>query len=153
MWRAKAFCIALCAFIASQQSCAQEDISLRDGRYEVFYSAFNTTFISPEVAKAAGIVRAKDRGLLNISVVEYSDEESEQNRKPVKLKSIEGEVYDLLHNVPIRFSEVVEPDARYYLGTFRIASDNEFKRFRIKVLPEGETRPIEIEFQRRLFID
>jgi hypothetical protein len=40
------------------------------GDYRIFYSAFGSTFLSPEVAVANQIVRGKDRGIVNIAVVE-----------------------------------------------------------------------------------
>jgi hypothetical protein len=34
----------------------------------VFYSAFNSSFIAPDIAVANNIVRGKDKGLVNIAV-------------------------------------------------------------------------------------
>lgn len=138
---------------------AQEDISYQQGPYEVFYSVFNTSFISPEVAKAAGIVRAKNRGMLNISIIEHLSPDSEAAKtngsltRPAEVEFVEAEIFDLVHKKKIAFREIVEPSARYHLGTFKIANDNEFKRFRIKVLPKGSDDPIEFEFRRNLYID
>ena len=39
------------------------------GDYRVYYSAFNSSFVSPEVASAYDIVRGRDRGLINIAVM------------------------------------------------------------------------------------
>jgi len=39
------------------------------GEYSIFYSAFNSTFIDPDIAVANKIVRGKDKGLVNIAVV------------------------------------------------------------------------------------
>ena len=36
---------------------------------KIFFSAFNSTFIDPDVAVANKIVRGKDKGLVNIAVV------------------------------------------------------------------------------------
>lgn len=152
-----ALCFVLIFFPMSGWS--QEDISYREGSYEIFYSAFNTSFLSPEVAKAAGIERAKNRGMLNISVIEHVEKnagaagESPLNTRPAEVEYVKGEIFDLVHNVAIEFREVVEPSARYHLGTFKIANDNEFKEFRIKVLPKDSNEPIEFRFKRNLFID
>ena len=138
---------------------AQEDISYREGNYEIFYSAFNTSFISPEVATAAGIERAKNRGMLNISIIEHLEpDEAEKGRgasttRPAEVEYVAGEIFDLVHSKPIKFKEIVEPAARYHLGAFKIANDNEFKEFRIRVLPKGSKNPIEFRFKRNLFID
>lgn len=153
-----AACLSLAVLFISPfaiNANAQEDISHRQGRYEVFYSVFNTSFVSPEVARATGIVRAKNKGMINISVVEYEESTGSNNPMPipVELQSIEAEVYDLVYRLPIEFKEVVEPSARYYLGVFKISNDNEFKKFDVRVLPKGSDKPIEFSFERRLFID
>lgn len=127
---------------------AQEDISVIQGSYEVFYSAFNTSFISPEVASAAGIVRGKNKGLINISIVRYDDS---GQRFPVKALSIEGESYDLIYRNALDFKEIVEQGARYYLAPFKISSDNEFIKFDVTVEPEGAEKPVELSFKRRFF--
>jgi len=148
--------LALCG---TASALAQEDISYRQGQFEVFYSVFNTSFISPEVAKAAGIVRAKNKGMLNISVIEHLSPDTESAKahgsltRPAEVDLVKAEIFDLLHKKMITFREIVEPSARYHLGTFKIANDNEFKQFRIKVLPKGSDEPIEFEFRRNLFID
>ena len=129
---------------------AQEDISVSLDGYEVFYSAFNASFISPEVASAAGIVRGKNKGLVNISVVTY-DETGE--RHPVELDTIEGEAYDLIYRNPLEFKEVVEIGARYYLAPFKISADDEFIQFDIIVTPQNYGGVIPVKFKRRFFKD
>ena len=59
---------SLCSALMSY---AQEGISLRDGRYEVFYTTFNSSFITPEVAKAYGFVRGANRALINVAVISF----------------------------------------------------------------------------------
>lgn len=127
---------------------AQDDISVIQGSYEVFYSAFNTSFISPEVASAAGIVRGKNKGLVNVSIVRY---DNHGQRFPVKALSIEGESYDLIYRNTLVFKEIVEQGARYYLAPFKISSDNEFIKFDVAVEPEGAEKPVELSFKRRFF--
>ena len=39
------------------------------GDLKVFFSAFNSSFIQPDVASSYNIVRGKDKGLVNIAVV------------------------------------------------------------------------------------
>ena len=39
------------------------------GDIKIFYSAFDSSFIAPEVAVAYNFVRGKDKGLVNIAVV------------------------------------------------------------------------------------
>ena len=140
----------LCLATASYNAAAQDDISVSQDGYEVFYSAFNTSFISPEVASAAGIVRGKNKGLVNISIVRY-DEQGQ--RFPVEAKEITGESYDLIYRNPLAFKEIVEKGARYYLSPFKISADDEFVQFDISVIPMGAQKPVEIKFKRRFYKD
>ena len=127
---------------------AQENISVRDGSYEVFYSAFNTSFLSPEVASSLGIVRGDDRGLLNVSVIEHFPDGSSH---PIAAKTISGSSYDLLHRRSLDFQEVVETDARYYLAPFKITNDNEMIIIQVDVTPVTSDQSIAIKLERRFF--
>ena len=127
---------------------AQENISVRDGSYEVFYSAFNTSFLSPEVASSLGIVRGDDRGLLNVSVIEHFPDGSSH---PIAAKTISGSSYDLLHRRSLDFQEVVETDARYYLAPFKITNDNEMIIIQVDVTPVTSDQSIAIRLERRFF--
>ncbi len=145
--------IALCTILASilLWPCtltAQENISVREGRYEVFYSAFNTSFLSPKVASSLGIVRGDDRGLLNVSVLEYFPDGSSH---PIAAKTISGSSYDLLHRRSLDFQEVVETDARYYLAPFKITNDNEMIIIQVDVTPVTSDQSIAIRLERRFF--
>lgn len=134
-------------FFIPVMSAAQDNISVRDGEFEVFYSAFNTSFLKPDVARAAGVVRAPDRGLLNISIVQHG----EDGKVNVPAAEISGESYNLLHRRKLEFKELIEPGAQYYLAPFKIANDNELIVFDIEVTPEGSERAINFQFRQRFF--
>lgn len=125
------------------------DFSIKRGEYELFYSAFNTSFISPDVAQAAGIVRGKNKGLVNISVVRYENSE----RIPVVVQAIRGEAYDLIYRNALQFKPVSEPGAQYYLAPFKISSDNEYIQFDIQVDLKALQESVPITFKRRFYID
>ncbi len=132
-----------------QPVMADLDISVQRGDYEIFYSAFNTSFISPDVARAAGITRGKNKGLVNISVVRYEGGE----RIPVEVAAIEGEAWDLIYRNALDFKPIVEPGAVYYLAPFKITNDNEFIQFSIQVQPEGLGETVDIKFKRNFYLD
>ena len=54
----------------SQSAMAQDGVSYKKGAYEVIYTTFNSSFISPKVAQTYGFVRGKDRALMNLAVIE-----------------------------------------------------------------------------------
>jgi len=144
-------CISALLFalaLGSNAAMSQQDISVRQGDYEVFYSAFNTSFLSPEVAAAIDVVRARDRGLLNISIVKH---DGDGKSAPVAASSIRGESFDLLHRRTLEFQEVVETGARYYLAPFKITNDNELIVFDVQVVPLGSEQAIALKIERRFF--
>ena len=100
-------------------------------RWQIHYIALNTTFLTPKIATAYGIVRGPDRGLVNISILE--------NGQSVA-RPIEGSFRNLLgQTTALRFEEVREGDAIYYLATYRF-QDRETLRFELAV-----TFPCEVE--------
>ena len=63
------------------------------GDYDVHYNVLNSTFISPEVAKAYGIVRGKNRALINIAVRRRLDKGVTTAKKAI----VNGNSSDLIH--------------------------------------------------------
>ena len=135
----------------SVSAIAQQDISVRSGDYEIFYSAFNTSFLSPEVASAISVPRAKNRGLVNISIIWHDPQSG--SAEPVAATTIDGSSFNLIHRQTLDFKEVVEPGARYYLAPFKISNDNELISIDVEVLPAGAKDSVKVHFQRRFFLD
>lgn len=116
------------------------------GDIKVFYSAFNSSFVQPEIADALKIVRGKDRGIVNIAVLR--DGKSGGTTALVK-----GTVTNILAQQQIlAFFEVREGDTVYYLAPFRI--DNEdYLTFKIEVTPDPNQPPLALTFQKTLYQD
>ena len=114
------------------------------GPYEAHYVVVQSTFFSEEVAGKYGIVRGRDRALMNLSFLDES-------LTPVAV-SLNGISKNLLsQEVDLEFREVREGDAIYYLAEVR-HTDRETLRFRIQVTtPDGEVR--ELAFQQQMFWD
>lgn len=112
------------------------------GAYEAHYSVVSTTFLKPAVAAGYDIVRARDRALINIAVVDPAT-------GPVPA-TVSGTVTDLLGNTrDLEFREIREGAAIYYLATAR-HGDEETLRFRIDVtMPETGTH--QLAFQQKLY--
>ena len=124
------------------------EISFKQDGYEIFFSTFNTSFVAPKVAKAYGIVRSKSKALVNISVLKDNDGGKPQ---PVNAK-VTGQSYDLILTKKLDFFEVREQHAIYYLAQFDIEHKIPFY-FTVNVIPEGETRPIKVQFKKILWVD
>lgn len=95
------------------------------GDVTVHYNTFNSTFLQPDIAKAAELIRSKNQGVINVSVI--------KNGKPV-IASVTGTVKDLTSNsVPLNFRQVTEQGAIYYIAQYPV--------------PQQETRTFEIKVQ------
>ncbi|TNF81773.1 MAG: DUF4426 domain-containing protein [Gammaproteobacteria bacterium] len=128
--------------MASGQSHAEQKQML--GPYEAHYVVVPSTFFSEEVAEKYGIVRGRDRALMNLSFLDES-----LTPVPVQLTGISRNL--LSQEVALEFREVREGAAIYYLAEVR-HTDRETLRFRIEVTtPDGEVR--ELAFQQQMFWD
>lgn len=118
------------------------------GRYEVHYSLFASDFLSPQVARAYGVVRAPDRALLNVAVRRREDSGS---TVPVAA-AIEATRSDLVHRQPLPFREVREDGAIYYLADFPFRNE-ETHYLELRIRPEGDTATLELRFNKMLYTD
>ena len=119
------------------------------GEYKIFYSAFNSSFIDPDIAVANDIVRGKDKGLVNIAVAKIPG---------VALPAtVTGKVSNIIQQTQtLEFVAVREQNTVYYLAPFEF--DNEdFLTFKIRVLPESDgpqrTYPYDFKFQKKMYVD
>jgi hypothetical protein len=127
---------------------SQAQNSERFGNFEVHHSVVNTTFLAPGIAERYGIVRGKDRAILNLAVREHRKDGSTVAR-PAKL---EGRTWDLFQNQFFEFREVREGEAIYYIGEFKF-SDGELRFFDLTLLPEGASRSYQLRFQHKVYVD
>ncbi|MCG9583993.1 DUF4426 domain-containing protein [Vibrio tubiashii] len=95
---------------------------------EVHYSAFNSTFLTPQVARSYKLKRNGYSAILNISVLDNS-----QVGKPAITAELSGSAKNLIGQTrELSFREVKEGSAIYYLAEFPI-SDEERLTFNIDV--------------------
>ncbi len=126
----------------SAHTLAEQKVSLAD--WDVHYIALNTTFLTPEVAKQYGIVRSKFNGLINISVLDKTTQESQS-------LLLSGEAKNLLGTVKkLSFKKVTEGKAIYYLATLPF-SDQE--QYRISVLINDGTQQKTLKFQHKFYAE
>ena len=136
---------SLCSALMSY---AQEGISLRDGRYEVFYTTFNSSFITPEVAKAYGFVRGANRALINVAVIETLSDGKTRNVNA----DIKASVNDLIYNQPLKFKRIQEQASIYYIAPFKINHKIDVY-FDLQIRPENSNKTIDLKFKKRLYHD
>ena len=97
---------------------------------DVHYSAFNSSFLQPQIAEAAGLTRAKNQGVLNIAVL----------RKGVSTTAtVSGQVRNLMGQISnLSFRQVREGEAIYYLAQFPFSEET--LTFTINVQSAGGPR-------------
>jgi uncharacterized membrane protein len=95
------------------------------GDVTVHYNTFNSTYLTPDIAKSAELIRSKNQGVINISVI--------KDGKP-QMAQVSGSVKDLTsQSVPLTFKQITEQGAVYYIAQYPV--------------PQQETRTFEIKVQ------
>jgi hypothetical protein len=116
------------------------------GSFEVHYSVFGSSFLQPDVAAAYGIVRAKDRAVINIAIRRGSGDAAAVSA------TLRGTRGDLIRKTPLEFREIREQQAVYYIAEFGFL-DGETQYFDIAIQPAGEARALELRFSQVLYAD
>lgn len=105
MRRLVPFLIALCLALPAAAERKQSF-----GDLDVHYSVFNSSFIQPDIAAAAGLTRSKTQGVINVAVLKAGK---------ASTAVVGGEVKDLLgKSTALTFRQVTEGGAIYYLAQF-----------------------------------
>lgn len=113
------------------------------GELEVHYSAFNSSFLQPDIAAAAGLTRSKTVGILNIAALRNG--QGQTARVTGNLKNLLGQ------SVELQFRQVLESGAVYYLAEFPLRQ-REILTFSIQV-QIGDTAPHTLTFSQEVFPD
>ena len=117
--------------------------------YTIHHNAIPTATLDPAIANEYRIQRSKYRGMINVSVIKDKKGTTGTSTPAVilaKATNIRGQ----LISIPMR--QVLEADAIYYIGEFRIA-DQETLNFDLQVQPQGETRFYKAKLTQQFFID
>ncbi|HSX72339.1 DUF4426 domain-containing protein [Pseudomonas subflava] len=113
------------------------------GELDVHYSTFNSSFLQPDVAAAAGLTRSKTVGVLNVAVLKGG------KGQPAK---VDGTLKNLLgQTTPLQFRQVLESGAVYYLAEFPLRQ-REVLTFSIDV-QIGDGAPHTLTFNQEVFPD
>jgi len=118
------------------------------GDYEVHYIGLNSTFLTPEVAKAYDITRSGSLGYLSVSILKKAAKG--ELAKPVSGR-VEGQLRNLIGQAKtLQFKQVKESNAVYYITTFRF-DDEDMYNLNLKVTPDGQTRTFDVKFSQRFY--
>jgi len=138
---------ALVFSISAGNVLAEQKVT--DGRYEIHYNAFNSSFLTPEVAELNNITRSKYRALVNVSVLKRG---SDGVSVPVTA-IVSGSAANLLGQAQqMEFQKIDEGDALYYIGSFRFTEEERLK-ISLEVQPDPDESPYNIEFEQTFYAD
>jgi hypothetical protein len=139
------YLIMLCSLVLSLTAQADQHNYKKHGEHKIFFSAFNSTFIDPDIAVANNIVRGKDKGLVNIAVVLKAGSG--------QTAIISGNVYNIFQmGQKLEFFEVREQDTVYYLAPFEFENED-FLTFKISVQTDPDKPAYQLKFQKKMYHD
>jgi hypothetical protein len=113
------------------------------GELDVHYSVFNSSFLQPDIAAAAGLTRSKTAGVLNIAALK--DGKGQPAKVSGTLKNLLGQTVEL------QFKQVLESGAVYYLAEFPLR-EREILTFSVNV-QIGDGAPHTLTFNQEVFPD
>ncbi|NRF65214.1 DUF4426 domain-containing protein [Vibrio coralliilyticus] len=114
---------------------------------EVHYSAFNSTFLTPQVARSYKLKRNGYSAIINISVLD-----NYQAGKPAITAKVSGSAKNLIGQTKtLEFREIKEGSAIYYLAEFPI-SEEENLTFNIDV-NAGNKGTGRLKFTQKFYVE
>ncbi|WP_028623346.1 DUF4426 domain-containing protein [Pseudomonas sp. Ant30-3] len=141
MGRLALFLLTACLSVSAMAAdVIKGDRQEKFGDVTVHYNTFNSTFLTPDIAKAAELTRSKNQGVINVSVL--------RDGKPL-MAQVTGSVKDLTsQSVKLNFRQITEQGAIYYIAQFPV-SQQEIRTFEIKV--QNGDKINTINFNQELF--
>lgn len=113
------------------------------GDVEVHYVVVNTLYLEADVAARYGIVRGRDRAILNVSVVGSDGRPRDAD--------VSGRVRNLLgHESSLEFARFEEGDAIYFIAPLKI-TDQDVLRFDVAI-DDRRGNAGHIEFLERMWV-
>ncbi|MFL1499998.1 DUF4426 domain-containing protein [Pseudomonas sp. O64] len=110
------------------------------GDITVHYNTFTSSFLQPETAQAVGVVRSKNKGLINVTVVKGVTSVAAQ---------VTGTIKDLGGKTEIlTFKQITEKGGINYLAPYSVPQ-REYKTFTINVETGGKAHSF--QFNQELF--
>ncbi len=132
------------ATVPQAQPASASDVDI--GEHIVHFSAQSTDQLPPDVARAYGIVRSKNRAMLTVSVIKEDTIIAVPADITVRTVNLAGQ----LKNVTMR--KIQEQEAIYYIGETAVAN-HETLVFNISITPEGKTEASDVRFTREFYTD
>ena len=117
------------------------------GDYEMHFNAVRSDQLTADIARAYGIERSKNKVLLNISVLNHTNNTNAATEAAITVlaRNLSNQVQDL----PLR--RITEGSAIYYIGEADIGNGAETLVFEINAVPSGSNNTITAKLTREFF--
>ena len=135
-----------CLLLASLALPSHAEQAIYSPDYDIHYNAFNTMMVPPEVAQSYGFTRARNRALLNISVLDSSTKKA----LPAVVTGTRTNIVGQL--LPLEFVQIKEQNAIYYIAQLRF-TEEEMWRFELQIQPDLNADAIPLKFSQTFFIE
>ena len=137
--------------LASAVSMAQSGPAQSPQRFGdllIYHNTFNSSYLQPEIAAAAGLQRGPRQGVVNIAVQRQTDE----GIKVVDAK-VEGTVKNLIHQTtPLKFIRIQEQDAIYFVANYS-AAQRGLLQFEVRIQADDQAPVQTVRFQQEFHPD
>ncbi len=117
------------------------------GNFDIHYMALSSTFLTPSIAKSYGIKRSSYTGIINVAVLDTSQE----GNPPVAVE-ISGIANNLLDaRINLQFREVREGEAIYYIAEVPYRDDQEIN-FKIAIKHQKKLNTL-LKFKQKFYVE
>lgn len=137
--------IALLSFGLIASVFAEQKQSV--GNYDIHYMALGSTFLTPTIARSYGIERSRYTGLVNIAILDTSQEGNPA--VPVEISGIANNLLDA--RIELKFREIREGKAIYYIAEVPYRDDQEIN-FQIAVKHKNKLNTA-LKFKQKFYVD
>ena len=136
--------------VGSAPPAEAAEISSKDfGDYVLYFNAMSTDQLEPDIARAYGIARSKNRAMLTVSIIRNTDNgvgTSTAGTVDATAANLTGQI----KNLTLR--QIQEGEAIYFIGDVAVAN-GETLVFDISATPMNETQQFSVRFSRQFFAD
>ncbi|QIZ75720.1 DUF4426 domain-containing protein [Ferrimonas lipolytica] len=128
---------------------AAAEQKMQVGKYAIHYVTFGSTFLTPEIAKSYGVKRSRYTGLVNISVLDTSQQ---GEVSAAVAANISGQARDLTGITKnLDFREIREGEAIYYIAELDYRNEETY-HFDIDVSHDNDLTT-KLKFKQKFYVD
>ncbi len=130
-------------------SVASAENSTKENGYTIHHNAITTDMLTPEIAREYGLIRSRNRAMLNVSVIRDVPGTTGQ---PVMADVRASSTNIIGQQRRLKMREIREGEAIYYIADFLVRNEEQLN-FHIDVKPEKEVIWMPAVFSQTFYTD